>query len=100
MHSHDRNHQKKKRISAEKLSLIIASTIFHELAHYLTLWWSQGHCRTPVIEPVSEEGGNFIELRIFGGVVMGWWRENEIGNFRRLREIGVMTRSAPKFFSK
>ena len=93
----DPSAQKKKRISSSKLNLIITSTIFHQLAHYLMLWWSQGQCCTPVMEQVLKESGNFVELRIFGGPVMGWWEKN-IGDCDGLKEIGVMTDSVPKFF--
>ena len=53
-----------------------------------------------MIKPVVREGGNFIEQRLFGGSVTGWWKKNEIGNFNQLRQIGVMTGPVPKTFGK
>jgi hypothetical protein len=37
---------------------------------------------------------------MFGGAVVGWWKRESVGEFQNLQEIGVMTRSGPRFFGK
>jgi len=69
---------KSSRISVHEITLLLTSTIHRELAYRLLVWWSMGNCRTPSIQPVSKEGGNFLEKRMFGGVVVGWWTKDSV----------------------
>jgi hypothetical protein len=68
--------------------LILVATIFHELMHHLTKA-TYGSQVTPTgcggYSAVFGESGEDLEILLLGGIVIGLWKTQDLGEMEKLR---------------
>lgn len=79
-------------IEAPQLGLMFTGILLRELAQIMLAWCSEGEYDTPSMKPTSSESGNYVEEAFFGGVIGGWWKRKEVGNFAKLFKIIIAYR--------